>query len=581
MPRHILGISCFYHDAAACLLRDGQVIAAASEERFTRKKHDPEFPSNAIAYCLKQAGITADQLDVVGFYDKPILKFERILCSAIATVPGSLSSFLRSVPVWLRRKLWVSDIIAKELGYKGKVVYVEHHLSHAASAFYPSPYDEAMVLTLDGVGEWATAAAGIGRGTELTILKEIHFPHSLGLLYSAFTAYLGFRVNSGEYKVMGAAPYGKPAFYDQVRRLIDVKEDGSFQLNMDYFAFDIGDKTINNHFENLFGGPGRVAESKLSQRDFDIAASIQKVTEEIVVKMARHWHKETGISNLCMAGGVALNCVANGKILRETPIKNIFVQPAAGDAGGSLGVALFAHHVLDKNDTRIPMQNAFWGPEFSKEDMRALLQDEGLAFETMQESASLDQTARWIAEGKVVGWYQGRMEFGPRALGNRSILGDARNPKMKDIINEKIKLREGFRPFAPAVKVEKVSEYFELDCASPYMLLVAPVRQEKRAMLPSVTHADGSARVQTVSRDENPRFYALIDRFEALTGVPVIINTSFNVRGEPMVCSPKEALNCFLRTDMDHLVLGDFVLSKSALGPLRIDDSWKKELVLD
>ncbi len=581
MPRHILGISCFYHDAAACLLRDGQVIAAASEERFTRKKHDPEFPSNAIAYCLKQAGITADQLDVVGFYDKPILKFERILCSAIATVPRSLSSFLRSVPVWLRRKLWVSDIIAKELGYKGKVVYVEHHLSHAASAFYPSPFEEAMVLTLDGVGEWATAAAGIGRGTELTILKEIHFPHSLGLLYSAFTAYLGFRVNSGEYKVMGAAPYGKPVFYDQVRRLIDVKEDGSFQLNMDYFVFDIGDKTIDSRFENLFGGPGRVAESKLSQRDFDIAASIQKVTEEIVVKMARHWHKETGIPNLCMAGGVALNCVANGKILRETPIKNIFVQPAAGDAGGSLGVALFAHHVLDKNDARIPMQNAFWGPEFSNEDMYALLQDEGLPFETMQEPELLDQTARWIAEGKVVGWYQGRMEFGPRALGNRSILGDARNPRMKDIINEKIKLREGFRPFAPAVKVEKVSEYFELDCPSPYMLLVAPVRQEKRALLPSVTHADGSARVQTVSRDENPRFYALIDRFEALTGMPVIINTSFNVRGEPMVCTPKEALNCFLRTDMDHLVMGNFVLSKSALGPLTIDDSWKKELVLD
>ncbi len=581
MAFHILGISCFYHDAAACLLRDGRVIAAASEERFSRKKHDPEYPTEAIAYCLREGGIGADQLDLVGFYDKPILKFERILCSAIATFPKSLPSFLRSMPVWLKRKLWVKDVIAKELGYKGKVVFTEHHLSHAASAFYPSGFDEAMVLTLDGVGEWATSAAAIGRGQSLEIVKEIHFPHSLGLLYSAFTAYLGFKVNSGEYKVMGAAPYGSAKYYDKVRALIDVKEDGSFLMNMDYFAFDVGLETTSHRFEKLFEAPARQPETKLTQRDFDIAASIQKVTEEIVVKMARHWHGQTGMSNLCMAGGVALNCVANGKILRETPVKNIFVQPAAGDAGGALGVALFAHHVLKGNPKRVAMENAYWGPAFSQKEIKELLVREQLQFEILSEEDMLNRTARWIAESKVVGWYQGRMEFGPRALGNRSILGDVRNPEMKDIINRKIKLREGFRPFAPAVKLDKAGEYFELNCASPYMLLVAPVRQEKRALLPSITHADGSARIQTVTREENRLFYDLIDRFEAVTGVPVIINTSFNVRGEPMVCTPEEALRCFLRTDMDYLVMENLVLSKSAMGNLVKNDSWKTELILD
>ena len=430
MASYILGISCFYHDAAACLLKDGRIIAAASEERFTRKKHDPEFPSHAIDYCLRQGGISKDQLDLVGFYDKPILKFDRILCSAIATFPRSLPSFVKSIPIWLKQKLWIRNIIEKELNYKKEIVFVEHHVSHAASAFFPSGYEEAMVLTLDGVGEWATSAASIGRGHTLEIVKEIQFPHSLGLLYSAFTAYLGFRVNSGEYKVMGAAPYGVPRYYDQVRRLIDIREDGSFQMNMEYFTYDAGSKAIGRRFEKLFDGPSRKPETELGQRHFDIAASIQKVTEEIVLKMVRHWHRETGIPNLCMAGGVALNCVANGKILRETPIKNIFVQPAAGDAGGSLGVALFAHHVVQKNKKRLKMPGAFLGPEFSTQEIREVLQKEGLPFEALSEQDVLDKTARWIADGRVVGWYQGRMEFGPRALGNRSILGDARNPKM-------------------------------------------------------------------------------------------------------------------------------------------------------
>ncbi len=581
MATHILGISCYYHDAAACLLRDGRMVAAASEERFSRKKHDPEFPSQAIAYCLEAGGIGVENLDLVGFYDKPILKFEWILCSAMATFPRSYPFFLQSMPSWLKQKLWMQDNIAKELSYKGKTVFVEHHMAHTASAFYPSGFDEAMVLTIDGVGEWATAAASVGRGTNLTIKKEIHFPHSLGLLYSAFTAYLGFRVNSGEYKVMGAAPYGAARYEDQVRQLIDIKEDGSFLLDMRYFSFDAGSRTINRRFEKLFDGPPREPETPLTQRHYDIAASIQRVTEDVVLKMVRHWHNQTGLTNLCLAGGVALNCVANGRILRETPVRNIFIQPASGDAGGSLGVALFAHHVLQKNSARNTMEHAFWGPEFSDEEIEAVLRKEQIPFERFSEVDLLDRTTRWIAEGRVVGWFQGRMEFGPRALGNRSILGDARNPKMKDIINEKIKLREGFRPFAPAVKEEKVGEYFEMDCPSPFMLLVAPVRAEKRAVVPSITHADGSARVQTVSSRENPRFYALIGRFETLTGVPIIINTSFNVRGEPMVCTPQEALRCFLRTDMDHLVMGNFTLSKSAIGPRVQDDSWKAELVLD
>ncbi|MBI4553630.1 MAG: carbamoyltransferase [Candidatus Latescibacteria bacterium] len=578
---YILGLSCFYHDAAACLLKDGEIVAAAQEERFTRKKHDSDFPIHAIRYCLAQEGIGPNDLDYIGFYDKPFIKFERILYTYIATFPRSFPSFTKAIPIWLHEKLWTPNIIRKELGYTGEILFTEHHQSHAASCFLVSPFESAAILTIDGVGEWATATYGAGRGTQIHILSEIRFPHSLGLLYSAFTYYLGFKVNSAEYKVMGAAPYGEPTYYDLIRReLIHVNDDGSFKMNMKYFAYDYGLTMTNGHFSALFGGPPREPESKLEQRHWDIAASIQKVTEEIVLCMARHLHAVTGMKNLCLAGGVALNCVANGRVLREGPFDDLFIQPAAGDAGGAVGAAAYLYHTLLGHPRTTLMTHAYLGPEYSDDEIRQYLVQHDIPFTASSREDLLKTTAQLIADQHVVGWFQGRMEFGPRALGSRSILADARNPKNKDIVNLKIKFRESFRPFAPSVLAERVSEYFDLDRPSPYMLLVAQVRPEKR-VIPSVTHVDGSARIQTVTRDENPLFYDLIRAFDDLTGVPVIINTSFNVRGEPIVCTPHDAYLCFMRTHMDYLVMGSYILDKREMKPLADDIDWQKQFELD
>jgi carbamoyltransferase len=577
---YILGISCFYHDSAACLLKDGHVVAAAQEERFSRKKHDQEFPASAIKYCLSEAGITPKDLAYVGFYDKPFLKFKRILYTYLATFPKSFPSFLKAMPVWLRQKLWIPKMIKDELEYEGEVLMIEHHMSHAASSFLVSPFKEAAIVTVDGVGEWATSTVGKGEGSKIDLFKEIKFPHSLGLLYSAITYYLGFKVNSAEYKVMGLAPYGKPKYYDQVRELIRYDDDGGFKMNMKYFAYDYGLTMTNRNFEELFGRPIREMESKLEQFHMDVAASAQRVTEEIVLRMTNHAHEVTGSKNLCMAGGVALNCVANGKVLRQSPFENIFIQPAAGDAGGAVGVATYIHHTLLGNEREFVWENAYFGPEYSTENIREYLDSHEVKYTELSRDDLLERTSEAIIDQKVIGWYQGRMEFGPRALGNRSILADARNPENKDVVNMKIKFRESFRPFAPTVLEDRVSDYFELDVPSPYMLLVAQVREDKRE-IPSVTHVDGSARIQTVNHKDNPLYYDVIKRFADKTGCPVIINTSFNVRGEPIVCTPHEAYMCFMRTNMEVLVLDRFFMLKEDQKPLEEDVNWRDLFELD
>ena len=576
----ILGISCFYHDAAAALIRDGVLLAAAQEERFTRKRHDAEFPVHAVTYCLRQAGISISDVDYVGFYDKPFIKFERLLYTYLATFPKSLPSFLKAMPIWLKDKLWIPQLIRSELEYEGPILFAEHHQSHAASAFLVSPFEEAGILTTDGVGEWETTTFGHGKGSKVELLKRIHFPHSLGLLYSAFTYYLGFRVNSAEYKVMGLAPYGKPIYYDRImNELISAADDGSYALSMKYFGFDYGLTMTNRNFENLFGRPPRKPESALEQFHKDIAASIQKVTDELMVRMANHVHDVTKSENLCLAGGVALNCVANARIQERTPFEHIFVQPAAGDAGGAVGVAYHIFNSLLENKRNFVWHDAFLGPEFADAEIKDYLDSIGAPYVSHEQAELLTLTARLIAEQNVVGWFQGRMEWGPRALGNRSILADARNPENQSKVNLKIKFRESFRPFAPAGLADRSHEYVDLDCPRPFMLLTAQVREEKRH-IPAVTHVDGSARLQTVDRSENPLFYDLIAEFDRQTGCPVLINTSFNVRGEPIVCSPHDAFKCFMRTDIDYLIMGSMLLDKRNMDSLRSEYP-REEFALD
>ena len=602
MATHILGISCFYHDSAACLLRDGEIVAAAQEERFTRKKHDNSFPGHAVRYCLEEGGIEAKDLEFVGFYEKPFLKFERILETHMGIAPRGVCNFFRAIPLWLGDRLFIRTHIQEALSHDVKVLFCQHHESHAASAFYPSPFREAAILTLDAMGEWNTTSYGVGSENEISLLKELNFPHSLGMLYSAFTYYVGFRVNSGEYKLMGLAPYGEPKYADLIRReLIDIKEDGSFNLNMKYFGYLDSVVMIKRRFEELFGRPARKAETRIEQHHMDLARSVQEVTEEVILRMARHIHKESGRRNLCMAGGVALNCVANGKVLRETPFERLFVQPAAGDAGGALGVALFLwHRYLGRpravdDGRRDSMKAALLGPQFSDDEIKSFLKEREAPYEYLPDGQLCKRVAQLVADENVIGWFQGRMEFGPRALGSRSILGDARSPKMQSVMNLKIKFRESFRPFAPTVLEEKVSDYFDLDRESPYMLLVAPVRKDKRremtpeeqklfgvdkvkvarSAIPAVTHVDYSARVQTVSRHDNPRYHELICEFEKLTGCSVIVNTSFNVRGEPIVCTPEHAFMCFMRTQMDYLVLNNFLVAKRSVKPLDEDIDWR------
>jgi carbamoyltransferase len=608
----LLGISCYYHDAAACLVDAGRIVAAAQEERFTRKKHDADFPAHAVRYCLAEGGIAGGGLDGVVFYDKPLLKFHRILETYLAVAPRGLRSYVQAVPLWLKEKLWIPPRIEESLadcGLDGRaeIFFAEHHESHAASAFYPSPFEEAAVLTLDGVGEWATTTIGVGEGARLRLLCEIEFPHSLGLLYSAFTYFTGFKVNSGEYKLMGLAPYGAPRYADAIRReLIDVRDDGSFRLNMDYFGYLDGLTMTNGRFARLFDGPPRQPESPLSRREMDLARSIQEVTEEVVLKLARHARELTGKRRLCLAGGVALNCVANGVLLRAGIFDDLWIQPAAGDAGGALGAPLaFWHNALGRPRTVAPrrdaMRGAYLGPEFGAAEIRAFLTARNLPFEELPDEDWAPRLARLIAEENVLGLCHGRMEFGPRALGNRSIVGDARSPRMQSIMNLKIKFRESFRPFAPSVLEEKVADYFELDRPSPYMLLVADVVPGRRVAkrgdedgldlvewvnrprsdIPAVTHVDYSARIQTVSREDNPRYHALLAEFEKLTGYGVIVNTSFNVRGEPIVCTPEDAYRCFMRTEMDYLVLGPFLLQKSAQPALAEHGDWRQEYQLD
>jgi carbamoyltransferase len=581
VPVHILGISAFYHDSAAALLRDGEIIAAAQEERFSRKKHDPGFPAQAIVYCLSEAGIAASDLDHVVFYDKPLLKFERLLETYLDYAPRGLRSFLHSIPLWLGEKLWIREHIARELPVKNPVLFTEHHEAHAASAFFPSPFDSAAILTVDGVGEWATSSFGSGKGNEIHLTHELHFPHSLGLLYSAFTYYLGFKVNSGEYKVMGLAPYGEPKYVQKILdNLVDIRDDGSLRLNMCYFGYCDGFTMTNAAFDALFGAPPRQPESPVTQRTMDLARSIQEVAEIVMLRMAGHVHKQTGEKNLCLAGGVALNCVANGRILRESPFENLWIQPAAGDAGGAIGAALSVwHQYLDHPRTASPSSTAFQGPQFSSSEIASALDSKAAVYTRFDRSTLVKHVARLLADGNVVAWFQGRMEFGPRALGARSILGDPRSPTMQSQMNLKIKFRESFRPFAPAVVRDRVSDFFDLDCDSPYMLLVAPVRPD--AQLPAVTHVDGSARIQTVRSGENALFHELLTEFGRLTGYPVLINTSFNVRGEPIVCTPEDAYRCFLRTNIDYLVIEDLVLAKQAQAPLQESTAWQEEFQLD
>jgi carbamoyltransferase len=603
----ILGISAYYHDSAACLVVDGRIVAAAQEERFTRRKHDHEFPSRAVEYCLREGGLSsASELDVVAFYDKPIVKFERLLETYLRYAPHGIRSWLKAMPLWLKKKLWMKENLRDELDYEGRIVFTEHHESHAASAFFPSPFERAAILTIDGVGEWATASLGVGEGNRIRVLKEIHFPHSLGLLYSAFTYFTGFKVNSGEYKLMGLAPYGTPKYADVILdELIDLKEDGSFKLNMRYFDYAAGLRMTNGRFAKLFGGPERSAESKLTQREMDLAASIQVVTEKVMLAMARHAHEQTGAENLCLAGGVALNCVGNGKILRNGPFRNVWIQPAAGDAGGALGAAIFVHHQLMDGERRVDGRRdsqhaSLLGPAFDEAAIASFLKGKGVVATRCESDDQLvDKVADLIASENVVGWFQGRMEFGPRALGSRSILGDARSREMQTRMNLAIKFRESFRPFAPSVLRESVSEWFQVDADSPYMLLTVPVRDERRldpgdptaqgldklkqirSTIPAVTHVDWSARLQTVRKEDNPIYHALIDRFRQKTGCPVIVNTSFNVRGEPIVCTPEDAFRCFTRTNMDALVLGRFVVEKKDNAIPPPDTGWMKEFELD
>ena len=660
MPTRILGLSAYYHDAAACLVVDGEILAAAQEERFSRKKHDARFPADAVAYCLNEGGITIDQVDLVGFYEKPLVKFERLLDTYLSVAPRGLRSFLLAMPVWLHEKLWLADVIKQRLGYRREILFGDHHESHAASAFYPSPFEEAAVLTMDAVGEWATSSIGHGQGGDLTLLRQLRFPHSLGMLYSAFTYYTGFKVNSGEYKVMGLAPYGEPTYTQLIRdHLVEIKEDGSLWLNQDYFNYCRGLTMTNERFHRLFGGPPRQPDSPVTQREMDMARSIQDVTEEVMLRMARHAHALTGSRRLCLAGGVALNCVGNGRILREGPFEDLWIQPAAGDAGGSLGVALALWHrylqkprvsaeragrwrsasqqraavassasaltshaadsvavmdppshqrgEMDSGQTNgLPpyedqMRGAFLGPAFSDDEIGAWLAEQGYPATRCDRAALAGRVATLIAQEQVIGLLQGRMEFGPRALGGRSILADARSPRIQSVLNLKIKFRESFRPFAPAVLREHVADWFELDAESPYMLLVAPVATSRRLTLtpqqqalwgieqlnvprseiPAVTHVDYSARIQTVRRDTSPLFHDILRAFYALTGCPVLVNTSFNVRGEPMVCTPQDAYRCFMRTNMDALVLETFVLLKSDQPPVQDTGDWRREFVLD
>ena len=580
-PLNILGISSFYHDAAAALVCDGHLVAAAHEERFTRKRHDPDLPVNAVGYCLEEAGLEIGDLDYVAFYDKPFIKFERILMTYLATFPRSLPSFTRSIPIWLKEKLWIPNAIRVRLGYEGEVLFAEHHQSHAASAFLASPFEEAAILTCDGVGEWATTTQGVGRGNRFELLREIRFPHSLGLLYSAFTYYLGFKVNSAEYKVMGAAPYGTPKYAGRILdELVDLHRDGSFRLNMKYFGYDTGLTMTNRHFDSLFDHPRRDPNAKMEQFHWDMAASVQRVTEEIVLSIVRDLHARSGLANLCMAGGVALNCVANGRIIREGPFDQLWVQPAAGDAGGALGAALFVHNAVLDNPRNCRMDHAFWGPAYTDEEIRSYLDERGAPYRAVSRDDMLRETARRLDEDQaVIGWFQGRMEWGPRSLGSRSILADARNRDNWTRVNLKIKFRESFRPFAPAVLAEKASDWFEIDRESPYMLLVCQVKDGKE--IPAVTHKDGSARLQTVTRESHSEFYDLLAEFDRRTGCPVLINTSFNVRGEPIVMSPSDAYLCFMRTDMDLLVLGNQILLKGEQPALHEDFDWRERFELD
>ncbi len=607
-PTYILGISAYYHDSAAALVRDGEVIAAGSEERFTRKKGDSDFPARAVDYCLKVAGITLADVAHVGFYDKPLLKFERILETYMGVVPKGYLSFLKAGPLWLKEKLFMDRELRKSMDdYKGSVLYAEHHESHAASAFFPSPFEEAAILTLDGVGEWATASSGVGKGNDISLVTELRWPDSLGLLYSAFTYYTGFKVNSGEYKVMGLAPYGDPKYVDRIyKHLLDLQEDGSFRLDQKYFNYLSGLTMTSEAFHDLFDGPPRKPESKLTQKEMDLARSVQVVCEEIMLRMARKVHKDTGLENLCLAGGVALNCVGNGRLLREGPFKRLWIQPAAGDAGGALGVAQLIWHRHLKQPRKVTpgkdsMKGAYLGPEYTPEEIETYLKGTGAKYHRPSREELHRQVAKHMADGKILGWFNGRMEFGPRALGNRSIIGDARNPKMQADMNIKIKFREGFRPFAPSVLRERVHEYFELDGDSPYMLLVAPVKKERqipmsekhsdlwgidklnvlRSDIPAVTHIDYSARIQTVTPDTNRDYYDMIKAFEKETGCPVVINTSFNVRGEPIVMTPEDAYRCFMRTHIDFLVLGPFILDKTEQPNWKETADWRQEFQLD
>jgi carbamoyltransferase len=604
---NILGISAFYHDSAAALVIDGEITAAAQEERFSRKKHDHRFPTNAINYCLEEAKLSIDDIDYVAFYDKPFLKFERILETYLTFAPKGISSFIKAIPLWIKEKLWIKETIKSELKFNGTILFPEHHQSHAASAFYPSPFEDAAFITFDGVGEWTTTSYGIGEKNKIKILANIKFPHSIGLLYSAFTYYTGFKVNSGEYKVMGLAPYGEPKYVNLILdELIDLKEDGSFKLNMKYFNFAAGLRMTNSKFDKLFGGVARKPEAKLTQREMDLARSIQDVTEEIMLRTARHVKRVTGKSNLSLAGGVALNCVGNGKILKEKIFNNIWIQPAAGDAGGALGAALFTWYQYLENDRIVKSKSdsqkgSYLGPQFEEKEIKEFLESKKIKYIKYSDEEISTVIAELLNNEKVIGWFNGRAEFGPRALGNRSIIGDARSQKMQSVMNLKIKFRESFRPFAPSVLEEKVSEYFELDEPSPYMLLVADVKKErqqemskaeenlfgieklniKRSDIPAVTHVDYSARIQTVSKETNSLYHAVISKFDELYNSAVIVNTSFNVRGEPIVNKPEEAYTCFMRTDMDYLLLGNFLLNKSEMGKLEKDVNWKKEFELD
>lgn len=612
MDKYILGISAFYHDSAAALIKNNEIIAAAQEERFSRKKHDPRFPLNAINYCLAEAFIESEDIDLVVFYDHPILTFDRLIKNFITAGEKGYSTFEEAIRSSLGIKWWVDDYVKKALGNNGKenkIFFCGHHMSHASSAYYPSPYKDAAIITVDGVGEWQTTTLGFGKGEDITLLKEINYPHSLGLLYSAFTYYCGFKINSGEYKLMGLAPYGKPKYTEVIlNNLIDIKEDGSYHLNLKYFGYIDSNKTINEQFEELFGGVARKPESKITQKEMDIAASIQKVTEAVMLKLAKHIKIITGSTNLCMAGGVALNCVANGKILRENIFKSIWIQPASGDAGGSLGAALLAsytHYGFKKPEIKSNMdlqKGSFIGPSYSSNEIEAFLNRNLYAYHKFDSIEERNiELAKELNEGKILGYFDGRMEFGPRSLGSRSILGDARNNNMQSKMNLKIKFRESFRPFAPAVLIDDVDKYFELLQPSPYMLLVAPIKEERRIMpetnngtddmiaiinqrrsdLPAITHVDYSARIETVNKETNSNFYGLIEAFKELTGSSVVVNTSFNVRGEPIVCSPNDAYVCFMRTDIDILVLGTYVLYKNNQTPISFDENWKSEYELD